>query len=328
MNSVRLWLLFIIAFSLSISARANQSSFSPKVLSLESYEPNTIGETKDKDDVPFMDFKISVKYPLFPAMLHEQIGPDTNLYFAFTGRFGQYISTRSSSPVIGKRFNPKLIWRQTLSWNEETYKCVSNPATSVIDSSQCKSDRTPLDYIDFAYAHESNGQSITTLNQYLQARADADKPDFANDHLSRGWDYLEVTGKHVWPGQNSKLSGYLSGKYYLKHGLLQGDPEEYNDWENNPEGKPRKSVNGLSGILKWQWKREIFKDYIYDPKLAIVFETGYSQPFKYNTTRMELGFKVIELPITFWRQTGYGSDLAQYYKKVNSVGIELEIGSF
>jgi hypothetical protein len=32
--------------------------------------------------------------------------------------------------------------------------------------------------------------------------------------------------------------------------------------------------------------------------------------------------------VTLWGQTGYGSDLAQYYKKVYSWGVEAEIGSF
>ena len=54
-----------------------------------------------------MDFKISVKYPVLKDLLSKAL-PDSGLYFAFTGRWGQYIGDRYSSPVIAKRFNPKL----------------------------------------------------------------------------------------------------------------------------------------------------------------------------------------------------------------------------
>ncbi|MBI5429183.1 MAG: phospholipase A [Nitrosomonadales bacterium] len=297
-HSVCFWLTLIIAFCPPSPARAEP--FEPNVLPLESYEPNTIGYTFDNDDVPFMDFKVSVKYRLFPHIIRDNVSHDSNLYLAFTGRFGQYIAYRQSSPVIGKRFNPKLIWRQN--------------------------NLAPFDYIDFSYVHESNGQSINSLQQYLRARENAmlrdGNADFANDYLSRGWDYLEVNAKHMWPNENNLTSGYLSAKYFLANGLFQGVSEEYNSWESNPEGKSRKAVNGLSGILKRQFKTGAIK------KLALILETGYVRPFKYSTARVEAGTKLEELPITFWWQTGYGSDLAQYYKKTASWGVEMEIGSF
>jgi hypothetical protein len=69
-------------------------------------------------------------------------------------------------------------------------------------------------------------------------------------------------------------------------------------------------------------------DFLKDLKCFVLYETGYRQIFRYNTLRLELGSKVMQLPVTLWGQTGYGSDLAQYYKKVSSWGIEVEIGSF
>lgn len=136
---------------------------------LESYEPTTLGYTKDSDDVPFFDFKISVKYPIFPILF------DKRLFFAFSGRFGQYIGTRSSSPVIGKRFNPKL--------------CVMFP----FDTTHPRRD-----YIDFAYAHESNGQKIDTLAESNEIQKDEEKPTYARDYISRGWDYLEIVAKNTY----------------------------------------------------------------------------------------------------------------------------------
>jgi hypothetical protein len=302
------------------AARADEPLFDSRGL-LESYEPNTIGYTKDSDDVGFMDFKISVKYQIFPDEVYRHVGRDERAYFAFTGRFGQYLGTRDSSPVVGKRFNPKLFWRHATKWEPG-----HEPSDSKTSEEQAK--ERPMEYLDFALAHESNGQSINTPEQFQQARAQAQRPEFANDNISRGWDYLEFTWKKV-PSvdENHRLSTYLTLKYFLPHGPFQGRPEEFNVWETDPEGKPRKSVNGVVGMAKYQ-KKWNAKDWFSDPKFALVYETGYLDPFKYNTVRVEAGVKVLKLPVTLWGQYGYGSDLAQYYKKVSSWGLELEIGSF
>jgi hypothetical protein len=305
----------LVSLLLVAAVRADEGLlFQPDMLRLESYEPNTIGYTKDSDDVGFMDFKVSVKYELFPDLV-SKLSSDFKAYFAFTGRFGQYIGTRESSPVVGKRFNPKFIFRD-----------ITRSGAAGSDENAPKSGAD--EYFDFAYAHESNGQSITSLAEYDQARANSERPEFANDNISRGWDYLEFTWKNV-PSytENHKLSTYLTLQYFLQRGLLQDAPEEYNSWENDPEGKPRKSVNGVRGIVKYQPKYK-FSGWFSDPKYALIYETGYQHIFKYNTIRAEVGIKIQKLPVTLWGRTGYGSDLALYYKKVSSYGIEVEIGSF
>ncbi len=278
--------------------------------SLCSYEPNTVGYTFDSDDVGFMDFKLSVRYQMFPDWMTQglnfvnpDLGDNSALYFAFTGRFGQYIGTRDSSPVVGKRFNPELFMRF---WMDEKH----------------------AGYVDFAFlAHESNGQSINDPTQYQQALTTAQQPEFVNDQLSRGWDYLELKWKNIpYDESNRTLSTYLGFKYFLSDGLLQGKAEEYNSWENNPEGKPRNQVNGISAMIKYYEKRG--GEFLKDLKCAVLYETGYRQTFRYSTLRLELGTKVMQLPVTLWGQTGYGSDLAQYYKKVSSWGIQAEIGGF
>ena len=274
-----------------------------------SYEPTTFGYTWDSDDVGFMDFKISVRYQLFPESITkglnhvaEGLGSQYGLYIAFTGRFGQYIGTRDSAPVIAKRFNPKVFMRR---WTDVEHN----------------------GYLDLGYGHESNGQSVHTPGQYAQAQAAAERIDFANDQLSRGWDYLELVWKKASYAAPKGLSSYMTLKYFLPDGLLQGKPEEYNGLENSPEGKPRSEVNGVAGLVKYQRPTEkwwILQDF----KAAAGYETGYHKMFRYNTYRLELGTKVNQLPMNVWYQTGYGSDLAQYYKKVSSKGIEVQIGSF
>jgi hypothetical protein len=273
---------------------------------LQSYEPNTIGFTWDSDDERFLDVKLSLRFPLMPELMHKW-RKDSELSFAATVRFAQYLGTRESSPVIGKRFNPKLIWRES----------VQGPLF--------------LEYLDFAYAHESNGQSINSPEEYAfeaaRQRVDGNRPEAAKDFISRGWDYLEVAGKHVPrrdKANRKQWTVYSSFRYFLEDGLLQGAAEEYNTWENDPEGKPRKEVQGLAALWKYEhWRGGT----ISRTKLAAGMETGYSRPFRYNTFRVEGGVEIAQLPFVLFYQNGYNSDLAQYYKRVSTIGLALELGT-
>lgn len=279
------------------------------ILKLQSYEPTTLGITFDDNDVSFMDFKLSQKYPMFHDGRFDKDNPAWHhglpyLYFAFTGRFGQYIGTRHSSPVVAKRFNPKLFGRYW--FNSEN------------------------DHLDIGYAHESNGQSITTLGAYEQQRAEfaseGQDPDFANDAISRGWDYLEATLKKGYRYADTKSYAYLNIKYFLPHGLLQGGAEEYNAWEGRSDGKPRKSVDGVSLLLKSS------RDFRFGPligdKYALIYTTGYKDMFRYHTLRLEATLKIGDIPVMLWYSDGYNSDLADYYKRVGSYGIALELKNF
>jgi hypothetical protein len=279
-----------------------------KEAALETYEPNTLGFTHDSDDDTFLDMKLSLRYPLLPNRFRK-IFHDSELSFAATVRFAQYLGTRESSPVIGKRFNPKLIWRRLL----------------------------PNDnYVDFAYAHESNGQSITTPEEFAfevqRQAAVGNRPDAAKDFISRGWDYLELASKHTpreWRSKESRgqLAVYTSFRYFLEEGLLQGQAEEYNAWENDPEGKPRKEVQGIAVFLKREKWWDDRNARLTGAKLGFGWETGYAKPFRYNTFRLEGRADLFELPLLVFYQNGYNSDLAQYYKRVSTIGIALELGT-
>ncbi len=339
--------LIVFASGTSIAADGNLCEVHNEAApALCSYEPTTVGYTYDSDDSGFMDFKLSVRYQLFPDWLtrgqnyffDHHVGYDSALYFAFTGRFGQYIKTRESSPVVEKLFNPKLFYRY---WT----------------------DRTEENYLDFAFAHQSNGQSIDSPAQYQAALATAKNENEVKDQLSRGWDYWEIVwkkalyerpkptagptdprlsevckdvhedisvkqacGKEFPNGidkeekKKTSVVSYVGYKYFLTHGPLEGFQENYNTWENDPQGKRLDRVSGFSILLKWIIRSEY--------KVAGRFETGVRDAFQFKTYRLELGGKVEQLPVSVWWQTGYNSDLAQYYKKVHSYGIQAEIGSF
>lgn len=288
------------------------------VAGLTSYEPNRLGWTFDDNDVDegYLDAVFSLKYPLFHDGYYSQEGSPLNAYLAFTGRFSQYIESRDSSPVIGKRFNPKFFLRHWLG-----------------DDSR---------YVDVGLAHESNGQNINSEEAYLRERADFESegqdPDFARDYISRGWDYLSLDWKHAWGEYPAGLNTYLNLKYFLDDGPFQGNPEEYNEWEMDGVNK-RKEYDGLTlqGIYRFDrsycltelvpaHSKEWTPNFCLG-KFSWTHTTGYEEMFDNNTDRLEFTVDLWGVPVMIWGQRGYNSDLVDYYKKVNSWGIALELQS-
>ncbi len=292
---------------------------------LQPYEPITAGYTKDSDDVPYLDVTLSLKYRLLPV---ECTGNKNRAFFAISTRFGFYWGTRDGSPVIGKDYNPKLIWRHALR--------DAPAAASGSDTKTGRDARLPLEdvpFIDFAYAHESNGQLIRTQAEYAAAQAALQQPQYVNDNVHRGWDYLQVDWQNVYARDTAHpLFSHLDLKYFLPVGLLQGPEDEYHSWEANPQGKPRKSVDGVAALIRYQSYgigAPVDDTLAFSrPDLLLKYDTGYYAPFKYSTVRAEFGFQSYVLPIAIWVQSGYMSDLAMYYLKVNSIGIELRVRRF
>ncbi len=219
------------------------------------YEPSTIGVTRDSDDISFMDVTLSLQLPL--ADWNGPLpGRTQQLAIAFTGRFGFYVGDRRSSrPVIGKRLNPALLWRLQLSDDAARLANCGQAGARVFrgrKSDHC-AQYEPDSYLEFAYAHESNGQAIDTEEEYLAAQQAAQlkdgETDYTNDRLSRGWDYLGVIYKpptcKACESERYRLSGYTKIRYFLAHGLMQGDQEQWHDWEAAAaEGKPRSKITG------------------------------------------------------------------------------------
>jgi len=278
---------------------------------LQPYEPLTGGETWDNDDVPYLDVNLSLKIRLLPA----RWTPRSRLYFAMSTRFGFYWGSRPGSPVIGKSYNPKLLWR----WL---------PSDRVYPSPDGASYQY-VQYLDVAYAHESNGQLVHTQDEYQKQLIATPPAQFTNQFIHRGWDYLELAWRRRF---DNDLSVFLDGKYFLASGLLQGPEDQYHSWENNPEGKERKAVDGLSVIAEFPSSSADFAvnstRLLSRPNLTLKYLTGYRTPFEFSTVRAELGFQLLSLPLAVWAQRGYMSDLAMYYLRVNSFGIEMRFKSF
>lgn len=302
--------VFLLITLAALNAHADELTDIKKerILKSQDYEPSTVGITYDNNDVRYLDFKLSQIYPIYP-IFHDEFFKSRSFlpspYFAFTGRFGQYIGTRNSAPVIGKQFNPKFFGRYWLN-NKKSY-------------------------IDFGYNHESNGQSITTKesldNLKNEFKKNNEEPNFANDYISRGWDYLNITWKYS--GKTNNLSTYLILKYFLiDTSLIQGEAEEFRLWEGGTEGKPRKSIDGITFMIKRSTDFNL--KWFHTHKLALIYTTGYKDKdvFKFNTFRVEGTFNVFNSPTMIWYSNGYNSDLVDYYKRIISFGVSFEIRNY
>lgn len=295
---------------------------------LTDHEPNILGLRYDRDDDDmFLDFKISLQYPLFKGLFDwvaaaewnpeslksickNKLFDDCYPYLAFTGRFAQYIDMgsygRESSPVVSKRFNPKVFWRF---------------------------EKNQRYYVDLEYGHESNGQSTSdqpgfdALADQLEQR-DKGERSHANDYISRGWDYWGITAKYI-PQRihGRKLSLYLSMARYIG-GIFQGDIEEYYpDFEPPRDITERQQVNGIRLMAKWKEDRKYFS-WLGGYKIAVIYETGLEDTGKYNTAQLEMSTRLFDIPVMLWLRNGYSNNLAEYYKEMFSMGIALELRTF
>lgn len=301
-----------IASVLALALLLSPACFSKNYGHVQSYEPMYVGYTLDEDDVAFMDFKLSLTYPILHSGKPQGAALGFLPYpsFDFTGRFGQYLGTRSSSPVIGKRYNPEVTGRYWIA----------------------REDTSRHDSIDLIYGHESNGQSITTQDLYLQQQAvlasEGDDIKDADDYISRGWDYIGILWSHHFTTQNPKDDAMIFFKlhHFLENGLLQGKQEEYQVWEDDPEGKRRKYIDGLS--IEFKKNVDLNQEFMRSEKFFFRYVTGIENSFKYHTIRAEFSLTLGNLPIMVWSSYGYNSDLADYYRRLHSHGVAIEILGF
>jgi hypothetical protein len=281
-----------------------QDGVNPVAL-LSSDQPNRLGCTRDSYDRGcFMDFVLSLRYPLFYKALQEGHKFDMLPFFAFTSRFGQYSGTvRHSSPVVTKLFNPSLYFRFY------TANSVNNEL-GMADSKQ--------DYYDVGYAHESDGQYVDSVAVFNTTAASVGGPEIAQDYISRGWDYLNYK-RHLHFQAVGRNTMDIDLRYFLSYGLLQKGSEEYFSWE---APRPITHISQVDGI-RLTVTRDI--DLSWFKGVTLFYTTGYRDIARWNTFRMELGFtplsNLLGLPIILWGQTGYNANVSQYYRKAWSIGL-------
>lgn len=272
---------------------------------LSSDEPNRLGCTRDSyEHACFMDFVLSLRYPLFYETLQEGHKFDMLPFFSFTGRLGQYSGTvRHSSPVVTKQFNPRLYLRVYTNYTV-------NQPLGTADSKQ--------DFYEVGYAHESNGQYVDSVALFNSTAASVGGTDIAQDYISRGWDYMNYR-RHLHFNVLGSNSLDAEFRYFFSYGLLQKGSEEYFPWEQQRAITRISQVDGIrlkvNRDLYWSW----FKG------ATLSYTTGYRNFARWNTFRAELGFIPLSdfmgLPIVLWGQNGYLNNVTQYYRNAWSIGL-------
>lgn len=317
MNRRLSWLMLLL-LSLTLAAQAEEGPeavMGPPLRSLPlltSDEPNLLGWTRDGyERSGFMDFTLSLRYPLFYEALGQGYRYNMLPFISFTSRMGQYMGTvRHSSPVVTKRFNPKLFLRF---YNQP-------PADK-----ELWSDDNGLDYFDIGYAHESNGQYVDSPTLFASTSASVGGDAIAQDYLSRGWDYLGYK-RHMYLRRWGMYSIDAEFRYFLTYGYLQKGIEEYFPWEGPRTVTHISQVDGMRLRMNFDFRRDWFKG------ASLLYITGYRNPVKWNTARVELGFtplsNLLGVPIMLWGQTGYNNNIAQYYRKTWSIGLAAVFETF
>lgn len=260
-----------------------------------------MGFAFDNDDVNFLDFRISLIYPFLDgitAQAKRRLSLFPSIYIASGARFAQYYLTRPSDPIIGKDFTVKLMFRFF--------------TTSMHDKN----------FIEFVYAHQSNGQTIDKIEAYLDELKKQPVADFANDFIGRSWFYFELNFSRQIMPTPFNLVVEARFNYYLKD-------NQVNWWETHSERKPRAEVNGVSIKLYSIPNRVLFDGFLSIGfyRFGIRYETGYQKAFLYHSIQCETTVFIDKAFLRFWAQTGYSNDIAMYFKRTSSAGVALELFS-
>lgn len=305
--------LFFAFFVLTISAFSYaQEPIQPQVAEateskerqqLRAHEPNRFGYVNDGNDVPHIGIQLSIEWspiPFYIPVLCEQSDKCVEPALAFTTRQAFYWGQRESSPVIGQEYNPELFLR----WNSNRFGEIA-----------------------FGYNHQSNGQSIETERAYLDRQLSEKDPSHAKEYISRGWDFWELSQK----GEFYEIDYVLTGRYFLSQGVLQDGAEQVNNWETDLPLLDRAEVDGLSLRLERIFDTEKCQRTACLRNISYEHTTGIDDPFDQNSSIFEVGINSKRIKggtLILWASSGYNSDLVDYYRKVSSWGIAVEIGNF
>ena len=289
-NFILIFITFLLIICSSNPTLADDTQTAPKDSEgrLRGNEPSYFVYARDNhDDTKHIEFYLSVEYPFGDKAIHWLFGENSSLFFNYNGKYDFFLSSRYSAPIISRRQNPGLVYEYKL----------DKPLWG-------------LNSIRTGYFHESNGQTIDTIDEYLVT-------EHAEDHVSRGWDYIPLDLKFE---PFNEFSLYLKGRSFLEKQLGQDEKEDEIFWEPVVGDQPEiEDYDGIRIILSKKFKVKYFDEI----KLAAKFRSGYKD---YNLSqRYEGTFTIIDIPFHAFYATGYGNEIATYHKKGHYYGIGFEL---
>lgn len=236
----------------------------------------------------------------------ENLKDEVLFSFAYNGKFDYYMATRHSGPVINRKSNTSLNFRNHDNSDTRNY----------------------FNYVNLAiWEHWSNGQVVEIEdldengNLKTQASFDAGDHEFF-DSLSRGMDFASVTFGHMHDDSDfhwsAKLKIYNYGESSeINWGPLAGTDTSFEDYD----------------LLRLNLKKTFTPNWKYLPEVTVkaemvigeeLFETNSTNldfiiPIRFNTKESS-GW---ELPLLVHIHDGPMEDIADYAAHTQSIGIGL-----
>jgi len=150
-----------------------------------SFLPNYFGVSTEENE-EHVEFLVSLKYPNLRAPKDERRGWE--IFGVYSGLYDFYVNTRYSAPVVSRMQNVGLYFRKnynsTDGWAEDLFGF----------------DGLDLDVLDLTVSHESNGQSVSTIEEYTSLRNNTDDyiASNADDYVSMSTHYVGLEMKFRW----------------------------------------------------------------------------------------------------------------------------------
>ncbi len=266
---------------------------------LRGFEPSYLVYAFDNE--AHLEFKVSVKYPLLETSVGwfgKWIGGSNQLYFSYTGVYDFFVfsdeAVRPSAPVISRLQNPGVFITNT------------RPAR----------EGGGLKTVSLGWFHESNGQYIQD-NQTFMNTANA------QDFVSRGWDYagLDFKFKSLDPWFTSgTVNYYLRLKFFCNcqgFGAIAGKEDDIRIFG----GTRTAEISDYDGLRftidNFDWDRWHYG-------LNLRTGTSSSDALKRLSVRIELSYRVSNVPIKLFYFNGYGKDISTYHIRDRYIGLGFE----
>lgn len=319
-NHLGLVVLFCVGLAPISECRAEDDKASAEnanAIRMETDQPNYLGYTASNSGPNYYDFFVSLKAQISVAKFTgepENLNSDHMLYFGFNFHAGFYLGSVDSSPVIGKRFNPYL-----------RYVWFNIPFVM-----KTRHDQN-VEYVDVELGHLSNGQIVDSLDKYNHQLALANQDaTFANNYISRSWEYLELRkhGFHAYTvtattGNDNSDTGIAYDIALRKYMTLFSDTQE-RQWDFEPQRNNKATdIQQVSGLRLGL--RIDTPEWYYVKNPTVMWESGFPLG-KYTSQRLSVDIWPRYLSgygttVIAWVRTGYNESLATYFQSSRSFGI-------
>ena len=273
---------------------------------LSAHEPSYFAYADDDED--HLEFKVSLKYPLFRNLtgrIRSSAGATYHFYFSYTGKYDFFVFSedeqgRESSPVISRLQNPGVFLRRKHSLGEH---------------------ESGVESASVGWFHESNGQQISDQAAFNN------KPN-GQDFVSRGWDYFNIEGTYRlaklpvrWLGQEMAFTPNI--RLYCDcqgFGLIN---QKEDDIRLTFGGTRATRISDYDGLrLTIDGIATSDGDWRYSAQLRT--GSSDSDALKRLTLGLDITYEGLGIPLTFFYFDGYGKDISTYHLKDSYLGIGLK----